>query len=149
MLSPRTRLRVASLIAIVLLMACSHSYNDELPRVISQFVNQYYPNSAVSSYNENSEGDYYVAIRNGATMTFNSQQQWTSVNGNGVVIPSVFLFNELPLVYNYLEARDQQSDLLAIRRDARSIVMTFRDFMLKCTADQQDIHYVTADEVEE
>ncbi len=82
-------LRHRSLYAIVvllILMACSSTVWDDVPTSIKEFISSYWPGASVSDYDERN-GNYYVTIKNGATLVFDANYQWTSINGNGVPIP--------------------------------------------------------------
>ena len=59
------------IIGLFLLIACSSSLWDDLPEPISTFISTYYPMSGISEYNEH-DGIYYVKIKNGATLKFDS-----------------------------------------------------------------------------
>ncbi len=58
-------------VGIIVLGACSSNVRDEVPSPITSFVEQYYPGSGLSSYNQTDNG-YQVKIANGATLSFDS-----------------------------------------------------------------------------
>lgn len=121
---------ILAVISIVMFIACSDTLWDELPSEISTFITTYYPNSGISNYSEK-DGGYYVTIKNGASMVFDSNYDWILVNGNGVPIPVIFIFNEMPKIYQYLEAREMTSDLMEADNQPRNIILTFTDFRLE------------------
>lgn len=121
---------LVGVIAVVMLMACSHSLWDNLPTPIAQFISTYYPGSTVSSFNDSGE-NYYVVVKDGPTMVFNSDCKWTLINGNGVPLPSIFFFNELPVIYNYLEPREETDQVMIVENYPRSIMLTFSDHRIE------------------
>lgn len=138
-------LRHRSLYAIVvllILMACSSTVWDDVPTSIKEFISSYWPGASVSDYDERN-GNYYVTIKNGATLVFDANYQWTSINGNGVPIPSILIFNEMPRIYQYLEARELTSDLMIAENNPRTIILTFSDFILEYNKETSDIKMIT------
>lgn len=111
----------ALMLSIVMMSACSDQYNDawdSMPQGIAEFVSRYYPQAAVNKYLEE-DGQYYVNIKNGAEIIFNSDYQWTSVNGRGGTLPQIFLFDELPpTLYSYLQETQEVDDIYRVSRDA-------------------------------
>lgn len=111
----------ALLIAMTFMSGCSDQYNDAwdaLPETIAEFVSRYYPEAAVKKYVED-DGQYYVSIKNGAEIIFNSDYQWTSLNGRGGTLPQIFLFDELPpTLYSYLQETEEVDDVYTVSRDA-------------------------------
>ena len=84
-----------------------------------------------------------MTIKNGATLVFDANYQWTSINGNGVPIPSILIFNEMPRIYQYLEARELTSDLMIAENNPRTIILTFSDFILEYNKETSDIKMIT------
>lgn len=109
---------LAMLLALCALPSCSHSdLWDELPAKITSFINQYYPNSELQSVSD-SGGKYHVRINNGPGMTFDQDQEWLAVDGYGMPLPQVLLFDQLPpIVYNYLQETGQLNSVFSISRD--------------------------------
>ena len=60
-----------TIVGLLILLSCSSSLWDELPGPISEFLSTYYPSSTISSYSEHN-GEYYVTVKNGASLTFDS-----------------------------------------------------------------------------
>ena len=80
---------LALLVIVALMGACGNNAWDELPSDVANFVNMYF-NGEVQSYTETDTGSV-VKLRNSATLTFDSNGQWTGVDGNGVPLPQQFL----------------------------------------------------------
>lgn len=133
---------IIAIIGLLLLMACSSSLWDEVPQPITKFIAEYWPGATVSSYNERSD-NYYVTVKNGASIVFDANYQWTKINGNGVEIPSILIFNEMPKVYQYLEAREQTTGLMAAENRPRVVILTFNDFILQYNKDTSDIKMIS------
>lgn len=133
-------------IIIVLMGACNNDAWDELPSAISQFVSEYFPFGELQSYTSE-KGVETVNIKNGATLVFNSDYEWTDVNGNGETLPQQFLFDKLPpKLYRYLEAIEAQNDVYRVHRTSGLITVTLLDSYL--TYDRQSGE-ITYPEVEE
>ena len=111
---------------MVLFMACSHSLWDDLPQPISTFVTTYYPNSAISSFDDTDNG-YKVVVKSGPTMYFDKDYKWTLIDGNGVPLPSILIYNELPRVYEFLLERDEAASVFKIENNPRSVILTLSD----------------------
>lgn len=107
------------LLAVILgCVACDNNAWDELPEPIASFVSEYYPDSKVSAYGETTDGGHYVQIHNGAYLVFDSKYRWTSINGEGEVLPQVFLFDELPpSLYEYLQETENLDRVYMASRD--------------------------------
>lgn len=91
---------------------------DEMPRKVQFFISQYWPNSEMASYNTTATGSV-ARIFHGATITFDTDGEWTSVDGNGVTLPPTFLFDQLPQpLYEHLEATENTSSVYAATRNA-------------------------------
>lgn len=116
------------LMMIVTLMgACGNNAWDELPEPIVKFVSEYFPFGEVSSYKETTNS-YVVKIRNGATLTFDKQYDWTDVNGNGTTLPSQFLYDKLPSVlYEYIQSMEETDDVYRATRSGDQIVLKLLD----------------------
>lgn len=147
MKSPLTRKAVFGIIAILTLMACSHSVWDNLPSPIARFISTYYPGTSVSSFNDSGD-NYYVTIKDGPTMVFDQECNWTLINGNGVTIPSLFFYNELPEIYNYLEPRDETNDVLVVEDYPRSIVLTFSDHTIEYVKETGEFKAIIDSDIE-
>lgn len=115
---------------IIVLGACSSNVWDEVPSPIASFIEQYYPGSGVSSYNQTDSG-YRVKISNGATLVFDSDYSWVSIDGNGVRLPEVLVYNQLPpALYNYLQGIEQQTSVYRMSRDAHYYKLTMENTVI-------------------
>ncbi len=124
----RLRLTAALLATVALALtqtACSHAdIWSELPQDISSFITHYFPNSELQSYTHNA-GSYHVRIDGGAGLTFGATYQWTDIDGYGMPLPQVLLFDQLPpKIFDYLQGTDQLNAVFAMRRDASSYTLT-------------------------
>lgn len=103
---------------------------DNMPREIQDFISQYYPNSELADFSSSDAG-YIVVVKNGPTMVFDIKCSWTKINGNGSVLPSNFLFNELPTpLYNYLEETENTNQVFGITRNAREYITDLLDYTI-------------------
>ena len=74
----------------------------ELPSEISEFI----------------ATTYHVRIINGPGLTFNKKCEWEAVNGYGMPLPQVLLFDRLPpSLYSYLEETENLGNVFSIERD--------------------------------
>lgn len=115
-------IRVSAMVLLVIALApmtvsCDkENFWNEVPGEIATFINQYYPDSDISSYNYTKEV-YHVRLKNGPGLTFDKDQQWVSVNGYGMPIPQILLFDQLPpKLYNYLQETEQLNSVFSISR---------------------------------
>lgn len=117
-------------VGIIVLGACSSNVWDEVPSPITSFVEQYYPGSGLSSYNQTDNG-YQVKITNGATLSFDSDYSWTSIDGNGVHLPEVLVYNQLPpALFNYLQSVELQNSVYRMSRDAHFYKLTMENTVI-------------------
>lgn len=124
------------LILVVAFASCDNNVWNELPQPIASFVSEYYPDSKVSSYGDTSNGGHYVQIHNGAYLTFDSKDRWLSVNGNGAVLPQVFLFDELPpSLYEYLQETENLDLVYMASRDNFKYELQLKSSRLTYTID--------------
>ena len=142
-ITPRS-LHAAAIAALMMLIACHNSLWDELPSAITSFISQYYPGSTVSRYEQRND-NYYVTVKDGPSITFDSDYHWTKIDGNGEALPPIFIFNEMPKVYEYLEAREEQSDLYKAENLPRVILLTIADFRLEYIKETGEIRTYTGD----
>ena len=96
---------------------------DNVPPKIAEFINQYYPNSELSTC-EKTGSDWHVRIKDGAGLTFNAQYSWANIAGYGEILPQVLLFDQLPpALYNYLEEVEALNGVYSLERDSRQYVV--------------------------
>ena len=117
---------LALLVIVALMGACGNNAWDELRSDVANFVNMYF-NGEVQSYTETDTGSV-VKLRNSATLTFDSNGQWTGVDGNGVPLPQQFLFDRLPApLYRYIESVEQTLDVMKVQRTTEGYRVWFAD----------------------
>lgn len=118
------------LLAVIIMGACSNNVWDEIPTPITSFIEQYYPGSGVKSFTQNDSG-YKVKINNGASLSFDSDYAWTFIDGNGVRLPEVLVYDQLPpALFNYLQGIEQQSGVYAMSRDKTCYKLTMHDTVI-------------------
>ncbi len=110
------------------LARCSHSdLWNELPDKISYFISQYFPNSELNSVTETSDS-YHVRINKGAGLTFDKDGSWTVIDGYGLPLPQVLLFDQLPpKLYDYLQETEQLNEVFSMQRDKVRYTLTLLD----------------------
>lgn len=122
---------ISTLTILLLLIACSNSLWDELPSPISTFISTYYPMSGISKYDESND-NYYVTIKNGATMVFNSNYEWVNINGNGTTLPEIFVTDKLPeKLVKYLTELEMTNEVYAAENEPREIILSMLNFKIK------------------
>lgn len=121
---------VSLLIGILMFGACSNDLWDEVPTPITSFIEQYFPGSGVKEFTQ-TDTSYKIKINNGATLTFDSEYDWTSIDGNGVRLPEVLAYNQLPPeLYNYIQGIEQQNDIYSMSRDKIYYKLTMEDTVI-------------------
>ncbi len=114
---------------------------DELPSAISNFISEYFPGVGVSSYDEVGES-YRVQVRNSATLVFDKDYHWTEIDGNGVPLPEVLMYDQLPpALYNYLQGLEQQAEVYGVKRGKDSYMLTMHDTVITFDAGTGKISY--------
>lgn len=115
-------------VALVISFAAPACHNaelwDEMPEEIVQFVNRYFPNSQLGAYGHS--GDvYHVRLDNGPGLTFDNAYAWTAIDGYGMPLPQVLVFDQLPpKMYDYIEETEQLNGVFAISRTQHSYSAT-------------------------
>lgn len=124
---------VSTITMLLLLIACSNSLWDELPSPISTFISTYYPMSGISKYDESND-NYYVTIKNGASLVFNSDYEWVNINGNGTTLPEIFITDKMPeKLVKYLTELEMTSKVYAAENEPRTIILSMLNFKIKYT----------------
>lgn len=118
MAGARVALALSLLVALFLLPSCHDSELwDELPAEITEFINQYYPNCDLQSVNNGPNG-CHVRIKDGPGMSFDKDNKWTTVDGYGMPLLQVMLFDQLPpALYDYLQGSGELNSVFSISRD--------------------------------
>lgn len=133
-------LRISAMAALAMILlsmptACDHSdLWNELPGEVTDFINQYFPNSELQSVST-AGGVYHVRIDDGPGLTFDSDKQWTDINGYGMPIPQVLLFDQLPpQLYSYLQETENLNSVFSISRDKDIYTLSLLDSTLTYNA---------------
>ncbi len=64
-------------------------------------------------------------------MTFDHECEWEAINGYGMPLPQVLLFDQLPpALYKYLEETDDVGSVFSIERDRTSYTVVLLDSTL-------------------
>ncbi|WP_302613593.1 PepSY-like domain-containing protein [uncultured Bacteroides sp.] len=117
-------------IGIIILGACSDNVWNELPSPLTSFIERYYPGSGVSQFMQD-DNCYKVKINNGATLIFDSEYNWLSIDGNGVRLPEVIVYDEVPpALFSYLQGTAQQGSVYRMRRDKNYYKLTMEDTVI-------------------
>lgn len=127
----------------MLLTACdsdSSTLWDELPESIAEFVAQYYPNNGVSGYATNDENQHTVYLHNSATLRFDADYRWIEIDGNGITLPQVLVFDQLPPeLYKYLQETDNTTSVYAAMRNSTTYTLRLSDTTLYYDIDSGSI----------
>lgn len=117
-------LSIVCLLALITAGCSNSELYDNMPREIQNFVAQYYPNSTLASFSSTNAG-YIVIIKNGPTMMFDTDCQWTKIDGDGSTLPSNFLYNNLPAtLYDYLEETENTTQVFGVTRNSKEYVVS-------------------------
>ena len=74
---------------------CSHrDLWDDVPGPVAEFLNQYFPYSELQSVTE-SGSNYHISIDDGPGLTFDYTYSWIAIDGYGMPLPQVLLFDQL------------------------------------------------------
>lgn len=119
------RLFLTLFLIVPLLWSCQSSDEyDALPRSISTFVSQYWPNPDIESYTHPGPDVYVVVIHNGPRLTFDAAYAWTEIDGLGLPLPDNLLFNELPdPLYRYLTETEATDAVFGMARNPRAYTL--------------------------
>lgn len=127
---------------IITVGACSSDVSEEMPASIQRFVTQYFPNMRVKSYAEIADRGHLVELASGPTLRFDSDNQWTDIDGNGALLPEVLMYDQLPTqLYDYLQSTEQQNDVTAVKRDSYYYKLTMPDTVITYDIATGDITY--------
>ena len=120
------------LLPLLIIAACDNSdLWEKLPDPVQTFINKYFPNSELQSVAVSDKG-CSVRIDNGPGMSFDAASQWTSVNGYGMPLPSVMLYDQLPeKLYNYLDETENLGSVFSMTRDKTAYEVKLMDTDIK------------------
>lgn len=119
---PVLQMLLAAMMSAALLFVSSSCHNneewDEMPQEIADFVSKYFPGEGIGSYSHSSTG-YHVRIDDGPGITFDNNYVWEVVDGYGMPLPQVMLFDQLPpRLYAYLQDSQQLDSVFSMERDS-------------------------------
>ncbi|MBD5163107.1 MAG: hypothetical protein HDT09_00210 [Bacteroidales bacterium] len=137
------RALAAVFIAAALLMmpsACSNdNLIDQVPQPISQFIAQYFPGYGVGQYEHTATG-YHIRLKNGPGMNFDASYAWENIDGYGLPIPQVFLFDQTPpKLYSYLQGMSELNQVFSIARNSSTYTLTLLDSSISYDIAHQEI----------
>lgn len=122
--------------------SCSNEQSqlwNEVPPEISRFINDYYPNSALDAVTFYKD-IYHIRLKNGPGLTFNDKEQWIAVNGYGMPLPEVLLFDQLPpSLFNYLQETEQLGSVFSLSRDKNIYTVTLLNRSLRFNASNEEL----------
>lgn len=115
-------------LAVVLAVSATACHGDdewdEMPAPIANFVSKYFAGQGINSYSYNGNV-YHVRINDGPGLSFGTDYAWIAVDGYGMPLPQVFLFDQLPpKVYAYLQDSQQLDAVFAVERDTSRYTLT-------------------------
>lgn len=128
-------------------LSCCHSDHDydELPRPIAEFLSDYWADPDIESYTQPTAQKYVVIIKNGPSLIFDEDYKWTDIDGNGLPLHEILLFDQLPeKLYDYIESGSQLNQVFTISRDARDYYVKLLDSNLTYDIQTQTVHEVEA-----
>lgn len=107
------------------MLACSDNEEyDKVPDPIIAFITQYWPNPIIEAYSHPSANKYEVDIKNGPSLDFDGDYSWTEVDGEGLPLPQVFLYDQLPQpLYEYLEAGEYLNQVFEVERNSKTYTL--------------------------
>lgn len=131
-------LRLVAMVLVVaamspILTACDNDDTtwNNVPKNIAEFIDRYYPGAALESATETG-GVYHIRLKNGPGMTFNADGSWTDINGYGMPVVQVFLFDQLPpKLYSYLQETQQLNSVFSITRNKNYYTLNLLDSSLR------------------
>lgn len=136
-----TSVLLGLLFTVIIVTACNDTVWDELPSPISSFIAQYFPGEKVQSYSEKSDS-YYVTVKSGASLVFDVNYDWTSIDGNGEPLPAQLVFDQFPSpLYDYIDGQMMQSDVYAVTRNKSTYEVTLADTRISYDIQTETVVY--------
>lgn len=137
------RLALAAMACAVLMWvatSCRHSdLWSEMPQEISSFITHYFPFQELQSFDKGAS-IYHVRIDDGPGLTFDSECAWIAIDGYGMPLPQVLLFDQLPpKIYDYLQETEQINSVFSMERDKMSYMLTLLDDTLTYYIDSGEL----------
>ena len=126
-----TRLALAMLMSLALAWFAAGCHDNDVwndvPEQISEFINHYFPYSELSSCTKTDSG-YHIRIDDGPGLSFDHTYAWTSIDGYGMPLPQVLLFDQLPpALYDYIQETENLNGVFSMERDSTAYVLTLLD----------------------
>ncbi len=118
--------------ALLAVSGChSNHFYDELPQPIARFLSLYWADPDIENFTQPSPEKYVVIIKNGPSLIFDGKYAWSEIDGNGLPLPQILLFDQLPeKLYHYLESGSQLGQVFEITRNARTYHVRLLDSSL-------------------
>lgn len=96
--------------------------------------------SVIDSKEETSGGDFVVVMLNGPTLTFDQEGAWSQLNGNGVPLPPIIIFDYFPQpLYDYVESLEQTAGVYKVTRNFRYWDVLLLDTELRYDVNSQSV----------
>lgn len=120
------------ILSLVALASCHGSDNfNLLPEPVSKFITCYWPDPDVESVKWISDDKLVVILNGGPTLTFNGKNEWTSIDGNGMPLLEMLLFDRLPQpLYDYILSGSYINQVFSIARTPRQYTVELLDSTL-------------------
>lgn len=104
---------------------------NEMPDNVADFVEHYFPTYEVSNFTKGTNS-YHVRLDNGPGLTFDRNGDWVAIDGYGMPLPQVLLFDQLPpKMYGYLQETEVLNGVFSIERDAAAYSATLLESTLR------------------
>ena len=91
----------------------------------------YYPGVSIQNFTLK-EGEYTVNIEHSATIIFNNEYVWTSLDGNGITLPQEFLFDHFPkALYDYIVDTENLNEVYSVTRTPNIYTVTLHNYVVE------------------
>lgn len=136
---------IFGLLMILLLLvsyACSHSVWNDLPKTVANFIDFYYPGSEIKGYTV--VGDKQtVTLDHSAVLVFDSKNEWTEIDGRGVVLPAMLIEDQLPsMLYKYLLETEAVHGVYKLTRTPTEILVKLSTNTIKYNRNDGSVSYM-------
>lgn len=103
-------------VAMTIFAGCQSDNEPEfLPEEITQFMQFYFAGESFTS--TATDSGYTITVHDGATIKFNTDNQWTDINGNGVPLNDMLIYNILPNpLYGYTQEMEATDGVYRVTR---------------------------------
>ena len=119
-----------AIVCLSLFRCSSDEVANQVPTEISQFVAEYFPSYSYENYVKTKDS-YFVKLKSGPGLTFNSKVKWIEINGYGQPLTQFFLFDQVPpAVYEYLQESENIENVYAVSRDSTNYFVSLFDSVL-------------------